>query len=216
MKVLIADDYRLLGDSIKSIIEQNSDIEVVACAANGAQAYQYCEEFKPDLVLMDIFMSVGDWLEATKRIKTKYPQIKILFLTSSADDYDLSEALINGADGYILKDIGTEELILSIRSTAVGLGIIQRELLDSIITRKFIGNEIRSTELDGIKVTLTKRELEILQMIVKGFDNKQISRALFIAEGTVKNNVTEIISKLRVKDRTQLAIYAIKNSVVSL
>jgi DNA-binding NarL/FixJ family response regulator len=215
--VLIADDHRLLRDSFKSIIELNSDIQVVACAANGEEAYLYCEKYMPDLVLMDIFMSVCDGLEATRLIKSKFPHIKILILTSSTDDFDLSEAFLNGADGYILKDIGYEELILSMKSTMVGLGIIPRELLSNIIKRK---NEsiidIRSVELDGVKVTLTKRQHEILQMIVKGFDNKQISQALYIAEGTVKNNITEIISKFRVKDRTQLAIYAIKNSVVSL
>ena len=214
--MLIADDYRLLRDSFKSIIEQNSDIQVVACATNGEEAYRYCEKYMPDLVLMDIFMSVCDGLEATKLIKAKFPHIKILILTSSMDDFDLSEALLNGADGYILKDIGYEELILSIKSTVVGLGIIQRELLGNIV-KKQNGNTIdfHSVELDGVKVSLTKRQLEILQMIVKGFDNKQISQTLYIAEGTVKNNITEIISKFRVKDRTQLAIYAIKNSVVS-
>ena len=216
MKVLIADDYRLLRDSFKSIIEQNSDIHVVACAENGVQAYQYCEKYMPDLVLMDINMSVCDGLEATKMIKAKFPHIKILILTSSADDFVLSEALYNGADGYILKDIGTEELILSIRSTAIGLSIIQRELLDTIISRKNDSSELRSSEKDEVKTTLTKRQHEILQMIVKGFDNKQISQALYIAEGTVKNNITEIISKFRVKDRTQLVIYAIKNNVVPL
>ncbi len=217
MKVLIADDYRLLRDSFKSIIEQNSDIQVVACAENGEEAYRYCEKYMPDLVLMDIFMSVCNGLEATKLIKSKFPHIKILILTSSTDDFDLSEAFFNGADGYLLKDIGYEELILSIKSTAVGLGVIQRELLGNIITRKNNNKiDIRSVELDGVKVTLTKRQLEILQMIVKGYDNKQISQSLYIAEGTVKNNVTEIISKFRVKDRTQLAIYAIRNSVVSL
>lgn len=214
---MIADDYRLLRDSLKSIIEHNSDIQVVACAANGAEAYQYCEKYMPDVVLMDIFMSVCNGLEATRLIKTKFPHIKILILTSSTDDLNLSEALINGADGYILKDIGKEELILSIKSTAAGLGIIQRELLNNIIIRKNNNNkEMRSLVLDGVKITLTKRQQEILQMIVKGFDNKQISQNLYIAEGTVKNNITEMISKFRVKDRTQLVIHAIKNSVVPL
>ncbi|MBP1755958.1 MAG: two component transcriptional regulator, LuxR family [Firmicutes bacterium] len=217
MKVLIADDYRLLRDSFKNIIEQNSDIQVVACATNGAQALQYCEIYKPDLVLMDIYLSVYDGLVATKLIKSKFPQIKILILTSSKDDFDLAEALFNGADGYILKDIGADELILSIKSIAVGLGVIQRELLYSIVTRKSENiSKIRSIELDGVNVILSKRQLEILKMIVMGFDNKQISKELCIAVGTVKNNVTEIISKFRVKDRTQLAIYAIRNSVVPL
>jgi DNA-binding NarL/FixJ family response regulator len=160
---------------------------------------------------------VCNGLEATRLIKTKFPHIKILILTSSTDDLNLSEALSNGADGYILKDIGKEELILSIKSTAAGLGIIQRELLNNIIIRKNNNyKEMRSLVLDGVKITLTKRQQEILQMIVKGFDNKQISQNLYIAEGTVKNNITEMISKFRVKDRTQLVIHAIKNSVVPL
>jgi len=215
MRVIIADDYRLLRESFKSIIENNSDIEVVACAANGAEAFDLCSEYKPDLLLMDIAMPICNGIEATKLIKAKYPEIKILILTASFDEINVTEALKTGADGYILKDVGKEELILSIQSTAIGLGIIQREILNTFatgnITNEYAKN--KTIDRDGISITMTERQLKIIKMIVEGCDNKQISSSLFIAEGTVKNTISEIIAKLQLKDRTQLAVFAIKNNL---
>ena len=183
MRVIIADDYRLLRESFKSIIENNSDIEVVACAANGAEAFDLCSEYKPDLLLMDIAMPICNGIEATKLIKAKYPEIKILILTASFDEINVTEALKTGADGYILKDVGKEELILSIQSTAIGLGIIQREILNTFavgnITNEYTKN--KTIDRDGISITMTERQLKIIKMIVEGYDNKQISSSLFIA-----------------------------------
>jgi DNA-binding NarL/FixJ family response regulator len=215
MKVVIADDYRLLRESFKSIIENNSDIEVVACAANGREAFVCCSKYKPDLLLMDIAMPVCNGIEATKLIKAKYPEIKILILTASFDEINVSEALKTGADGYILKDVGKEELILSIQSTAIGLGIIQRELLNSFTVHNPPNehNKNKTIDRDGIPITITERQLTIIKMIVEGYDNRQISASLFIAEGTVKNTISEIITKLQLKDRTQLAVFAIKNNL---
>ncbi|MDR3601539.1 MAG: response regulator transcription factor [Desulfosporosinus sp.] len=218
VKILIADDQKLLRESFKSIIENNSDIRVVACAANGREAYELCGKFNPDVVLMDISMPVCCGTEATKLIKSNYPHIKVLILTASADQLDVAQAINNGANGYILKNVGTEELILSIKSTYYGLQIIHMDVFKSASFSQQLNKpkDFNSTKVtvDDIEIIITDRELGILQMIVDGKDNKEIGSSLFIAEGTVKNTITTIISKLQLKDRTQLAVYAIRNSLV--
>ena len=218
MKIVIADDQKLLRECFQAIIENNSDMKVVACAANGREAYEACREFNPDVVLMDIFMPVCSGIEATKLIKSTYPHIKVLMLTASDDKSDVSQAINNGASGYILKNVGTEELLLSIKSTYFGLQIIDKDVLrpalfntDLYETKKHKSNKIT---IEGVDVIITDRELDIIQMIVDGKNNKEIGAALFIAEGTVKNTITTLISKLQLKDRTQLAVFAIKNILI--
>ena len=210
--VIIAEDQKLLRESFKNIIENNSDIKVIACAINGKEAYNLCKEFKPDVVLMDLYMPICNGTESTRLIKADFPSVKVLILTASNDKTDVANAIINGADGYILKDIGTEELILSIKSTSLGLGIITRDILNPIILN--MSNKKKNVNIAGINISLTERELKIVSLIVDGKDNKEIGAFLFIAEGTVKNIITEIMSKLQLKDRTQLAVYAVKNGLV--
>lgn len=218
--VIIAEDQKLLRESFKNIIENNSDIKVVASATNGKEAYDLCKKYKPDVVLMDLSMPICNGTEATKLIKTDFPSVKVLILTASNDKADVTEAIINGADGYVLKNIGTEELILSIKSTSLGLGIVDKDLLDPVVLNFSSENNTNkknrsvTVEVSGINVSLTERELSIVSMIVDGKDNKEIGASLFIAEGTVKNIITEIISKLQLKDRTQLAVYAVRNELV--
>lgn len=218
MKLLIADDHKLLRESLKYIIENNTDYEIVGYAKNGEEAFELCKKLMPDMVIMDIAMPVLDGIEATKKIKEKFPGIKVLMLTASYDGFDFSVALQNGADGYILKDVGTEELILSIQSTARGLGIIQKEFLNSLIPAEKNSEKKPAfkniIEVEGTEIRITERQRKIIEMIVEGYDNKEISTALYIAEGTVKNNISEIISKLKLRDRTQLAVFAIKNNLV--
>lgn len=215
--VIIAEDQKLLRESFKNIIENNSDIKVVASATNGKEAYNLCKQYKPDVVLMDLCMPVCNGTEATKLIKIDFPSVKVLILTASNDKEDVTEAISNGADGYVLKNIGTEELILSIKSTSLGLGIVDKDILDPLILNLRKENKKKkkkTVQVSGINVSLTERELRIVTMIVDGNDNKEIGASLFIAEGTVKNIITEIISKLQLKDRTQLAVYAVRNQLV--
>lgn len=216
-RVIIAEDQKLLRESFKNIIENNSDIKVVACATNGNEAYNLCKEYMPDVVLMDLSMPICNGTEATKLIKEELPSVKVLILTASNDKSDVTDAISNGADGYILKDISTEELILSIKSTSLGLGIITKDILSPMILNLRKENrkaKKKIIDINGINISLTERELKIVSMIVDGKDNKEIASSLFIAEGTVKNIITEIISKLSLRDRTQLAVYAVKNGLV--
>lgn len=215
--VLIAEDQKLLRESFKNIIENNSDIKVVACATNGKEAYDLCKTYRPNVVLMDLSMPLCNGSEATKLIKSNFPDIKVLILTASDDKADVIDAIVNGADGYILKNIGTEELIVSIKSTFLGLGIITKDILNPIVSNLCNDNNKIKDQIiavEGINVSLTEREIKIISMIVDGKDNKEIGNSLFIAEGTVKNIITEIISKLQLKDRTQLAVYAVRQQLV--
>ncbi|SHI96041.1 response regulator transcription factor [Desulfosporosinus lacus] len=218
LKVLIADDQKLLRESFKTIIENNGDMKVVACAANGREAYELCGEFSPDVVLMDISMPLCSGTEATKLIKSNYPQIKVLIVTASDDESDVFEAISNGANGYILKNVGTEELMLAIKSTFHGLQIMDKDVFrhESFNTcpKETVKVQTNKVAVNDINVIITDREMEIIRMIVEGKDNKEIAASLFIAEGTVKNTITTIISKLQLKDRTQLAVFAIKNHLV--
>lgn len=216
IRVIVVDDQRLLRESFRNIIENNSDIEVIACATNGKEAYDLCAKLNPDVILMDISMPVCNGTEATRMIKSKYPDIKVLILTASDDEIDVAEAIKSGANGYILKDISTEELILSIKSTFLGLGIIHQSVLNPLalnINKSRAPQKNKPLKINGIDVILSERELKIIAMIVDGKDNKEIGSSLFIAEGTVKNTITEIISKLQLKDRTQLAVFAMKNAL---
>ena len=214
--VIIAEDQKLLRESFKNIIENNSDIKVIACATNGKEAYDLCKEYKPDVVLMDLSMPICSGTESTKLIKSEFPSVKVLILTASNDKSDVTDAISNGADGYILKDISTEELIQSIKSASLGLGIITKDILNPIllnITMQNKRSKKKNVNISGINISLTERELKIVSLIVDGKDNKEIGAFLFIAEGTVKNIITEIISKLQLKDRTQLAVYAVRNGL---
>ena len=215
--VIIAEDQKLLRESFKNIIENNSDIKVIASATNGKEAYNLCKEYKPDVVLMDLYMPICSGSESTKLIKSEFPSVKVLILTASSDKSDVTDAISNGADGYILKDISTEELILSIKSASLGLGVIAKDILNPILLNMGVQNKRskkKNVNISGINISLTERELKIVSLIVDGKDNKEIGAFLFIAEGTVKNIITEIISKLQLKDRTQLAVYAVKNGLV--
>ncbi|RFZ80561.1 DNA-binding response regulator [Lacrimispora amygdalina] len=224
INVLIVDDQKLLRESFKHIIENNSDIKVVGCVTNGKEAFNFCNTFIPNVILMDLSMPVCNGTEATKLIKSKYTKVKILILSSSSDGSDVVDAIKNGADGYIGKNIGAEELILSIKSTAAGLATIDREVLNFISLEtsdnqndnKKQDDKQKSTviKINDIDISLTKKELSIISMIVDGKDNKQIGTALFMAEGTAKNKITEIINKLQLKDRTQLAVFALKNNLI--
>ncbi|MCO5388764.1 response regulator transcription factor [Desulfosporosinus sp.] len=218
LKVLIADDQKLLRESFKTIIENNGDMKVVACAANGREAYELCGEFNPDVVLMDISMPLCSGTEATKLIKSNYPQIKVLIVTASDDESDVSEAINNGANGYILKNVGTEELMLAIKSTFHGLQIMHKDVFRPESFNRFPKEKVKvqtnKVTINAIDVMITDREMEVIWMIVEGKDNKEISASMFIAEGTVKNTITTIISKLQLKDRTQLAVFAIRNHLI--
>lgn len=208
IKIGIVDDQFILREGLKYIIESDSDFEVVGCATNGQEAMALCEHYQPDLILMDIIMPEVDGVEATQLIKAKYgARIKVVILTSFSDDDYIVKAIANGADGFILKDIQPMDLFRTIKSTVAGLSIIEEGSLSSMV------KQLKTTrEIPQIK--LTDREKSVLRLIVEGKGNKEIALALFLTEGTIRNIVSGILRKLDLRDRIQLAIYAVKNELV--
>ncbi len=216
IKVLIVDDQIILRESLKFIIEQDTDINVVGLAGNGAEAFSLCGKLKPDVVLMDIMMPDCDGVEGTRLIKSKYESIKVIILTTFNDEKNVSRAIKSGADGYVLKDISPEKLILAIKSVFNGFSIMQQSTLNTFAQSKEKRNKksSKTVKTGGVNVKLGNRELEILSLIVEGKNNKEIAEIMYITEGTVKNTISQMLDKLKLKDRTQLAVFAVKNNIL--
>ena len=214
IKVIIVDDQVILRESLKYIIEQDAEIQVLGFAGNGREALKLCDEVLPDVVLMDIMMPGSTGIEGTRLIKEKYRSIKVLVLTTFNDDENITKALQNGADGYVLKDIKPDELILAVKSIAKGLSIINKNALHSVVNSIEKVNSGDSVKTKELEINLTEREIAIVGMIVDGKNNKEIAQDLHYTEGSVKNAITGILAKLNLKDRTQLAVFAVKNNLV--
>ena len=206
MKILIADDDALVRDGLKMLLELEDDIEVIGMAENGYKAFQLCETLKPDLILMDIRMPETDGVLGTKMIKEKYNFIKIVILTTFKDDEYIQAALKNGAEGYILKNASPDSMIETLRAVVKGNFVFQKEVAASISSMLRAGCKKDLSALD-----LSHREIEIMQLVADGLSNKEISDKLFLNEGTTRNYVTTILDKLNLRDRTQLAIFYLKN-----
>ena len=206
IKVLIVDDQKIIREGLSMMLGLDSTISIVGKATNGKEAIGLLEDEEVDLILMDIRMPIMDGVEATRIIKEKHPNIKILILTTFKEDEYIFQGLKNGADGYLLKDISSERLISGIKTVHGGNMLLQpdvaRTMIDSFYKKDNISNNINK----DIYTELTKREYEIAMLVGEGKSNKEISKALFIAEGTVKNHITKILDKLDLRDRTQLAV----------
>lgn len=216
IKVIIVDDQDIVVEGIKSILEADPDIEVVGSASNGLDAVTLCEKISPNLVLMDIIMPVCDGIEGTRLIKASFPWIKVLVLTTFSDEQNILEAIQNGADGYILKDIKPEELRFTVKNMVKGLSIIHQNVFQTLLKKvTIIDNAAAETGVSGgIHIKLTDQELAIIQQIVFGKNNREIATEIYLSEGRVRNIITGILEKLQLKDRTQLAVYAVKNKLI--
>lgn len=211
IRVILVDDQIILRDSLKQIMEQDEEIKVVDLAANGMEALEVSKKHNPDVVVMDIRMPEVDGIEGVKLIKKELPNVKILMLTTFVDEENIYDALNYGADGYILKDIKPEELILAIKNVYKNMVTLNKDVYKSIINNSKTEDKIW---IKNREFNLTPRELSIVNLIVDGKNNKEIASELFLTEGTVKNIVTGILDKVNLRDRTQLAIFAIKNKLV--
>ncbi|WP_102400415.1 response regulator transcription factor [Haloimpatiens massiliensis] len=205
MKIIIADDDGLIRDSLKLILDIEDDIQVISTASNGREAIELCRKRNPDIVLMDVRMPILDGVLATKEIKSENPNVKVIILTTFKDDEYIAEAIKNGAEGYILKNQSADSIIESIRTVYNGNGVFQSEILNSIMFM------IESNKKCENKIPLSEREFQILKLIGEGLSNKEISKKIYLSEGTVRNYVTNLLEKLQLRDRTQLAIYYLKN-----
>lgn len=207
IKIIIADDVRILRTGLKAIFMQADDIEVVGEAENGQEAFEMCVKLHPDVVLMDMRMPDFDGGFGIKKIKSHFKDIRVLVLTTFDDKETVEKAVASGADGYILKEMDSEKIINSIRSVADGITVFCDNVFRSI-RMEF------SSVHESKKFDLTERERDFLRLICEGCDNREIASRLFLAEGTVRNGISRLLEKLSLKDRTQLAVFAIKNNII--
>lgn len=216
IKVLIADDIMILRQGLKAILEQDEDIEVAALAENGKEAFEKCRVFEPDVVLMDMRMPEYDGAYGIHAIKENFPSIRVLVLTTFDDEETLAKAIGSGADGYILKEMEDEKVIASVKSVYAGMSIFGSGVYQMMRTRMQKAkepDENKTGESTDCQMNFANREKEILKLVAQGYDNKEIAAALFLAEGTVRNQISRLLEKLALKDRTQLAVYAVKNGL---
>lgn len=213
IKIIIADDEKLIREGLNIIISSFGDIEVLELCKNGSEAFEFCKNNKVDVVLMDIRMPECDGVLGTKLIKECCPDTKVLILTTFQDSEYIQQSISNGASGYLLKNSSYDSLHEGIRAVYNGNAVVHPEVLPKLMVKEDIGE---GCDLEKIKrdTSLTDRELKIIEEIAKGLSNKEIGEEMFLTEGTVKNNITTILSKLGLRDRTQIAIFAFKNGIV--
>lgn len=207
IKVIIADDVQILRTGLKAVLSQDDSINVVGEAINGKEAYELSVRLKPDVVLMDMRMPDYDGGCGTRLIKEKLNSVKVLVLTTFDDKETVEKAMSSGADGYILKEMDNEQIINSIKAVAGGINVFCDNVFQSIKKDSTIQQNPKNFDL-------TEREIDFLRLICDGCDNKEIAAQLFLAEGTVRNGISRLLEKLKLKDRTQLAVFAIKNNIV--
>lgn len=209
IRILIADDHHVVRRGLAFFLKTQREIEIIGEAVNGKEAVEQARNLKPDLILMDLVMPEMDGIQATKLIKSELPEIKIMMLTSFSDQDHVIPALEAGASGYQLKDIEPDELIISIKKIMDG-----ENQLHPKATSHLLANLSNKKEEGNLLSELTKRELDVLKEIARGKSNKEIASSLFITEKTVKTHVSNLLSKLELADRTQAALYAVKNQLV--
>ncbi|MWC29134.1 response regulator transcription factor [Paenibacillus sp. MMS18-CY102] len=212
IKVLIVDDQELILESLKIVLEMEDDIEVVGLAKNGEEAISYCEKNQPDIILMDINMPIMNGVVATEKIKPRFPLTKIIILTSYKEVEYVLAALSHGAEGFLLKAIHPKNLIAGIRVVHTGGTLISPEMADKMIkSMQQSGPELveKNNEFG-----LSTREVEVLHKLALGLRNQDIAKALFLSEGTVKNYISNIYSKLNVKGRREAAFKARETGIL--
>ena len=221
IKVMIVDDQELIRQSLKIILGVNTDMQVVGMAGDGEEALQKLKDSKPEnrphVILMDIRMPVMDGVECIAQITKKFPGIRTIALTTFDDDKFVFGALKNGASGYLLKGSSLEDLSRAIRTVYSGGAILNPSVTDTVI-RQFstMAKNIVSPEMSELNTEdITKSEWEIIQAVARGMSNKEIAETLWLSQGTVRNSISSILNKLHLRDRTQLAIWAVQTGAVN-
>lgn len=213
IKVLIADDQELIRTSLQIVLNNQESIEVTDVVANGQEVIQSIRKKRPDVILMDIRMPKLDGVQCTKIIKENYPDIKIIILTTFDDDEYVYNALKYGASGYLLKGVSIDELVKAVHTVYSGRAMINPDIATKVVklfsqmAKGYNPIEVGKKEVEA----LTKTEWKIIEQVAYGLSNREIADALNLSEGTVRNYLSTILSKLKLRDRTQLAIWAIQS-----
>ena len=210
MKILLCDDQAVIRDGLEMLLNLEKDFQVVGVAQDGAEAVDLAAQIQPNLILMDLKMPIMNGIEATREIHAKFPNIKILVLTTYDDDEWVFDAIRAGASGYLLKDTSRQKIVEAIRGTMEG-----KSFVDPAIAGKLL-NQVASKQTQPTSILtdkLTERELDVLRLIAKGINNSEIAAQLHLSEGTVRNHGSAILEKLGVSDRTQAAVIAIQHGL---
>lgn len=217
IKVLIVDDQELIRESLKVILNVSGDIEVADAVPSVAEALKSAARYRPDVVLMDIRMPGTDGVEGTKLIMDRYPRTKVIILTTFDDDEYVFGALKNGASGYLLKGSSVSDLSEAIRIAYTGGAMINPNIASKVI-HQFSSMARGPSGIQADKeltADISKSEWQIIRTVGSGMSNKEIAKALCLSEGTVRNSLSNILFKLNLRDRTQLAIWAVQTGVVN-
>lgn len=210
IKVIICDDQAIIRDGLEMLLKLEQDIEVVGLAQDGAEVVELAAAHTPDLILMDLKMPGINGVEATRRIRTQHPDMKVLVLTTYDDDEWLFDAIRAGASGYLLKDTPRAKVLEAIRGTVSGQAFV-----DPAVAGKLLQQTTSQQVQPATQITdkLTEREEDVLRLMARGLSNAEIAAQLFLSEGTVRNHVSAIFAKLDVSDRTQAVIIAIRHGL---
>ncbi|HEX6481838.1 MAG TPA: response regulator transcription factor [Ktedonobacteraceae bacterium] len=228
VRVLVVDDQRLMREGIASLLQIQDGVEVIGTASNGEEALEQAVSLRPDVILMDVRMPVMDGVAATGQLRRQVPDCKILMLTTFDDEEYVLEALRVGASGYLLKDIPARDLAQAVRAVYRGIYQLDPAVMSRVMTslgglkgaesRAPVSTDASSSREnapDSLKhAGLTGREIDVLRLIATGATNREIAETLVISEGTVKNHISNILSRLGLRDRTQAALYARENALL--
>ncbi|MCP1145771.1 response regulator transcription factor [Lysinibacillus endophyticus] len=214
IKTIIVEDQELIRKSLKIVLESMSEIRIIGMASNGEEAIQLCEREKPDIVLMDIQMPVMDGVKATEIIKTQMPETKVIILTTFQDITYVMNALNAGAEGYILKAVDPQFLVDGIKMVYHGGSLIPQELAKEVFQSIHSSPVEQDSTVSSNPYELSQQELKVLKYLAQGLSNKAISERMFLSLGTVKNYISNIYSKLNVKNRSAAITKAIEESII--
>lgn len=208
IKIIIADDSFVFRESIKELLSRDPELLIAALASNGKEAFELCCEHKPDVIIMDVRMPICNGIEGTRLIKSHMPDVKVIILTTFEDRDYITEAIKYGAEGYVLKDSGYDHIRMIIKSVYRGYPVFHKKALDSV------AQSISENKPEKVEISLSETEQKILRLVVQGRSNKQIAFILGLSEGRIKNILTELFEKTNTADRTQLAVFAVRNDLV--
>jgi len=212
IRILVVDDHELILESMKAILSQQSDMMVVAGARSGVEALELVRQYVPDLIITDVYMPGGDGMELTRKVKSEYPEIRILALTIFDDDNTVRAMLEAGVDGIVSKDLRKDNLILTIKNTMAGLSVLDLKAFNKF--KEIYQSPAYKDQQIMTKFALNPIELSIIRSVAQGLSNQQIAEQLYISEGTVKHRLASLMDNFGVQDRVQLAVSAAKNGIL--
>ncbi|CAN5187984.1 response regulator transcription factor [soil metagenome] len=216
LKVLIVDDHAVFRRGLQMVLRQEPDIEVVGEAQDGFEAVVKAQQLMPDVVLMDVRMPKRSGIEATREIRDLLPHVKILMLTISDEEADLYEAIKAGASGYLLKEISIDEVADAVRSVSAGQSRLSPQMASKLLAEFAAMSKRADAQQQFAAPRLTEREMEVLKLVAQGKNNRDIGRALFISENTVKNHIRNILEKLHLRSRMEAVVYAVREKLLEI